>query len=93
MPNDNCPLCVAIGDKLARDLSVVEGLYMAAEATPADVRAHALAAICSWWITATMKDPSLGPEAIVRCVANCLQLEHGVSGAAALTAVRLSRIT
>ena len=94
MPNDNCPLCLAIGQHLARGFEAVTPSYVGIGGDSIeDVRLHALAAICSWWIAQTLTDPELGPEAVVRCVANCLAYEHQVRGADGLTAVRLSQRT
>jgi hypothetical protein len=94
VPNDDCPLCLAIGQQLTRALAILEPLYVGVGGdSAADVRLHILAAICDWWMTESMKDPTVGPEAIIRCVANCLAHEHGVSGADRLTAVQLSRTT
>ncbi len=94
MPNDNCPLCAAIGVHLAHTLASLEPPFIAAtDEPPPEVRAHALAAICSWWVSQTLLDPTWGPEAVVRCVANCLLYEHGVQGAERLTAVQVSRTT
>ncbi len=94
MPNDSCPLCVALGQQLAVTLAHLEPPFIAASGhAPADVRAHALAAICSWWISQSLLDPLISPDAVVRCVANCLAHDHGIAGAERLTAVTLSRTT
>ncbi len=91
MPNDNCPLCVALARQLTKIMAGVEALPRIGGDSRDDVRAHALAAICSWWIQEGMRDPTLGPDAIVRCVANCLALEHGVPNASRLTEVTMSQ--
>jgi hypothetical protein len=94
MPNDHCPLCLTIAHRLSMLMTLLEPQFAGVgRDTPQELRAHVLAAICSWWMTEAMQDPTLGPDAIVRCVANCLAHEHGVPGAERLTAVRLSRTT